>query len=324
MIELSHVEVVFTGRAVHHAIDDLSLSIDGSSVTVLLGPNGAGKTTLLRVLGRTLLPTSGSYRLDGRDVLADRTTLRHIVFAQEGDKSLYMRYTGRENIELYLARHGVRARRREIDRIAAGFGLDGWLDREAQLYSKGMRQKLCLIGPLLIPARVVLLDEPTVGLDAESVSVLASTLRTLRDEGRALVVATHEIEFAQSVFTNVVVMAGGRVLADLDDRAFRSVVVGRRLVVTVRDAAIPALEGWTSSRGERGEIVLSRDGAETADLEAALRRLLQAGIVPVAVSTGEPSFDIVYRRILGNAQSHRDFDQVPFGSLPASPLSAVL
>jgi ABC-2 type transport system ATP-binding protein len=324
VIELSHINVVFTGRSAHRALDDVSLSIAGSSVTVLLGPNGAGKTTLLRVLGRTLLPTTGTYHLAGKDVPTDRKSLRHIVFAQEGDKSLYLRYTGRENVELYLARHGVRPERLAIDRIATTFGLEGWLDKETQLYSKGMRQKLCLIGPLLIPARVVLLDEPTVGLDADSLAALAQTLRALRDEGRALIVATHEIEFARTVFTDVVVMAGGRVLANLDDQAFRSVVVGRRFVITVRDAAIPALPGWVSTRGELGEIVLSRDGAEPADLDAALRRLLQAGVVPTSVSTGEPSFDVVYRRILSNAQSHHGLDQVPVRSVPASPVGAAL
>ncbi len=324
VIELSNISVDFRGRARHRALDDVSLSIGGSSVTVLLGPNGAGKTTLLRVLGRTLFPTAGRYRLDGRDVVADRSTLRHIVFAQEGDKSLYLRYTGRENVELYLARHGVRVPRQAIDRLCVQFGLGGWLDKETQLYSKGMRQKLCLMGPLLIPARVVLLDEPTVGLDTDSMAVLAHALRALRDEGKTLIVATHEIEFARSMFTNVVVMADGRVLAHLDEHVFLSVAVGQRFVVTVRDAAVPALEGWISTRGVDGEIVLSRDGAQLADLEAALRRLLRTGIVPVAVSTGEPSFDIVYRRILSNAQSHRDLHQVPFRGVPTGTIGAAL
>ncbi len=322
MIELRHIDVVFGGRAAHRALVDVSLSIAGSSVTVLLGPNGAGKTTLLRILGRTLLPTAGEYRLKGRDVATDRRALRDIAFAQEGDKSLHQRYTGRENVELYLARNGIRPQRKAIDRIAAQFGLDGWLDKETQLYSKGMRQKLCLIGPLLIPARVVLLDEPTVGLDSDSLSVLVEALRMLREDGRAVIVATHEIDFARSVFTNVVVLAAGTVLADLDDRAFRAVMRGRRYVIVVHDAAIPALAGWNSSRGAAGEIVLSRDGAAPADLDQALMRLLRAGVVPVSVSTGEPSFDVIYQRILSDAQSDRGLDQVPFRHVPANAVHA--
>lgn len=324
MIQLDHIDVTFSGRTAHHALDNVSLTLGAGSVTVLLGPNGAGKTTLLRVLGRTLLPNRGSYRLNGKSVLADRTTLGDIVFGHEGDRALMMRCTGRENLELYLARNDVRAGRAAIERAAERFGLERWLDKETHLYSKGMRQKLCLLGPLLVPARVVLLDEPTVGLDAESLATLGETLRLLRAEGRAVIVATHEIDFANSIFTNVVVLAEGKVLAHLDDREFRSVVVGRRFVVTVRDAAIPAIAGWGSSCGESGEIVLSRDGATKADLENALFCLLHAGVVPSSVSTGEPSFDVVYQRILANAQPHRDIDQVPVRDLSARPVSAAL
>lgn len=324
MIELDRINMVFTGRAAHRALDDVTLSIAGSSVSVLLGPNGAGKTTLLRVLGRTLLPTSGRYRLCGKDVLADRTALRDIAFAQEGDKSLQMRFTGRENVELYLARHDFRPHHAALNRAAARFDLDGWLDREVRFYSKGMRQKLCLLGPLLLPSRVVLLDEPTVGLDAESLTVLTETLRMLRDDGRSVVVATHEIDFASSVFTNVIVIADGRVVADLDDRAFRAVAGGRRFLVSVQDAAIPALAGWTSARGESGEIVLARDGAHPADLADALAQLLRAGIVPTSVATNEPSFDIVYRRILEDAQLDLDFHKVPLRRVSPRTVGAAL
>jgi ABC-type multidrug transport system ATPase subunit len=324
VIELSNIDVVFTGRATHRALDGVSLSISGSSVTVMLGPNGAGKTTLLRVLARTILPGRGTYRLRGKDVIADRSALRDVAFAHEGDRALMMRCTGRENLELYLARNDVRSKRTSIDRAAERFGLGSWLDKETHLYSKGMRQKLCLMGPLLLPAAVVLLDEPTVGLDAESLGVLADSLRLLRDEGRAVIVATHEIDFASSIFTNVVVLAGGRVLADLDDRRFRSVVGGRRFVVTVRDAVIPALAGWTSERGESGENALSRDGGTPADLHDALARLLAAGIVPSSVSTGEPSFDVVYQRILANAQLDRGLDQVPLRDISPSPVGIAL
>jgi ABC-2 type transport system ATP-binding protein len=324
MIELSHIDVTFTGHSAHHALDDVSITIGATSVTVLLGPNGAGKTTLLRVLGRTLLPNRGTYRLNGKNTLTDRSVLRDIAFGHEGDRALMMRCSGRENLELYLARNDARTSRAEIERAAERFGLERWLDQETHLYSKGMRQKLCLLGPLLVPARVVLLDEPTVGLDVESLAALAETLRLLKDEGRAIVVATHEIDFASSVFTNVVVLAAGRVLADLDDRAFRTAAVGRRYVITVRDAAISALAGWASIRGENGEIVLSRDGATKADLEDALTRLLRAGIVPSSVSTGEPSFDVIYQRILSDAQPHRGLDQVPVRNLSARSVSAVL
>lgn len=324
MIELDHVDVTFPGRTNHHALTDVNLSIAGASVTVLLGPNGAGKTTLLRVLGRTLLTTSGTYRLNGKNVATDRSALRDVVFAQEGDKSLALRCTGRENVELYLARHGVRASRAAVERIATQFGLEGWLEKETHSYSKGMRQKLCLIGPFLIPAPVVLLDEPTVGLDADSTAILAQTLDVLRGQGRAVIVATHEIDFASTVFTNVVVLAGGRVLADLDDRAFRAVAGGRRFVITVRDAAIPALAGWSSARGESGEIVLSRDGATSSDLDDALTRLLQAGTIPTSVSTGEPSFDVVYQRILSDAQPDRGRNQMPLWNLPQSAVRAAL
>lgn len=324
MIELSNVGVIFTGRSKHPALDRINLSVEPSSVTVLLGPNGAGKTTLLRVLGRTLLPSSGTYRLWGKNAVTDRSVLNDIAFAQEGDRSLQLRYTGRDNIELYLAQHGVRARRSSIDDIASRFELQDWLDKEARLYSKGMRQKLCLIGPLLIPARVILLDEPTVGLDAESLDTLVQTLRTLRDEGRAVIIATHEIEFARSVFTNVVVLSQGRVLADLDDRSFRAVAGGHRFIITVRDVAIPALAGWSSSRGERGEIVLSRDGATPADLQEALTALLHAGVLPTSVSSNEPSFDIVYRRILTNAQFDRDLDEVQVQSVSERPIRTAL
>ncbi len=272
------------------------------------------------------MPARGSYRLRGKDVATDRSALRDIAFGHEGDRALLMRCSGRENVELYLARNDVRHKRATIDRAAEQFGLAHWLDKETHLYSKGMRQKLCLLGPLLVPARVVLLDEPTVGLDAESLGILADMLRVLREPkaGPSSSRPTRSTSPAQSSPTSSCWPAG-RVLADLDDRAFRAVIGGRRFVVTVRDAAIPALAGWASAaRRVRRDRSLARRSRAGADLDDALLHLLHAGIIPTSVSTGEPSFDVVYQRILSDAQPDRDLDQVPFRSLSPRAVAAVL
>ncbi len=263
VIELSHIDVVFGGRATHRALDDVSL-VDrrGPPSPCCSGPNGAGKTTLLRVLGRTLLPSRGTYRLDGKDVARRPQRLaRHRIRARRRQVADDAVQRPREHRALPSSKRHARRAASRSKRLRSASAWSAGSTRRHTFTPRGCVRS-CACWALCCSRRASSCSTSPRSASMPRAWTSGETLRLLRDEGRAVIVATHEIDFASSVFTNVVVLAAGKVLADLDDRAFRAVVTRPALRRHRARCRIPALAGWTSTRGEAGEIVLSRDGAD--------------------------------------------------------------
>ena len=172
------------GQPERRALDGVSLAVDTGEVRGLLGPNGAGKTTLVRLLSTVLLPSAGRASILGHDVVRETAQVRRqigIVFG--GDNGLYKNLSARDNLLFWAALYDVPARetRGRVDALLARVGLQTRTDQLVRTYSRGMKQRLHLARGLVANARVLFLDEPTIGMDP----MAARDFRALRRSSRA-------------------------------------------------------------------------------------------------------------------------------------------
>jgi ABC-2 type transport system ATP-binding protein len=206
------------------AVDAMNLDVAPGELFGFLGPNGAGKTTTIRLLTGLLRPTSGSAELCGHDVVAAPLRARAVAGYVPDQPALYEKLTGREMLALAADLYGVprTVQTARIGPLLAALALEGHADQLIQSYSRGMRQKLALGAALLHDPRVLLLDEPTVGLDPASARQLKDVIRGLCAEGRTVFLSTHVLEVAELLCDRVGVVHRGRLVAVETPAALRT------------------------------------------------------------------------------------------------------
>ena len=198
------------------AVDGIDLTVQSGEIFGLLGPNGAGKTTTMKMLATLLLPTSGSIRVLGIDPLARPREVRARLGAMlSGERSLYWKLTARENLEYFAALYHVAPAetRPRIDRALVAVKLADRADDYVERYSTGMRQRLALARALLPDPPLVILDEPTVGLDPQASRDLRDRVRELRAQGRTVLLTTHYMEEADQLCDRVAIIDHGKIVA---------------------------------------------------------------------------------------------------------------
>jgi len=198
------------------AVDGIDLTVQSGEIFGLLGPNGAGKTTTMKMLATLLIPTSGSIRVLGIDPLARPREVRARLGAMlSGERSLYWKLTARENLEYFAALYHVPPgeTRPRIDRALVAVKLADRADDYVERYSTGMRQRLALARALLPDPPLVILDEPTVGLDPQASRDLRDRVRELRAQGRTVLLTTHYMEEADQLCDRVAIIDHGKIVA---------------------------------------------------------------------------------------------------------------
>lgn len=199
------------------AVRHVSFDAHESEIVCLVAPNGAGKTSILKAIAGLVRPTSGSVTIDGQDTTTSPALTRPLMsILLEGDRNLYWRLTARQNLEFFAGLAGVSAPR-DRTRIAAALsavGLSEKADSPARTLSRGQKQRLSIAVVLVRDSSVVLLDEPTLGLDVASSADFRSLLVGLaREKGRTLVVSSHDMELAERVADRVIVLSEGQVVS---------------------------------------------------------------------------------------------------------------
>src|SRR5262245_65065612 len=182
------------------AVQDLSLSVAAGEIVSLLGPNGAGKTTTLRMLAGLLAPSHGSISIDGRPVSIERTTeLRRSVGILTEAPGLWEGLSVRLNLLTYARLYGLRDPETSVDEALALVDLSDRADESAGTLSKGLKQRCGLARALVHRPSIVLLDEPTAGLDPAAARQVRDLLSRLRREGKAVLVSTHNLAEAEEL-----------------------------------------------------------------------------------------------------------------------------
>ncbi|NOY87582.1 MAG: ABC transporter ATP-binding protein [Deltaproteobacteria bacterium] len=192
------------------ALNGVGLAMDEGASLVLLGPNGAGKSTLLGVLAGRINPTSGTVRLLGNEIKHSREA-RALTGYLSHDSMLYGGLSAQENLVLYCRLYGVNGIAARVEEMLRLIGL--WDRRNDMVdgFSRGMEQRLAIARSLLHNPRLLILDEPFSGLDYRSSKKLTDILATLRDEKRATLLSTHDLEAAGSLGNEVAVIHKGRI-----------------------------------------------------------------------------------------------------------------
>ncbi|MFJ8679045.1 ABC transporter ATP-binding protein [Streptomyces anulatus] len=260
------------------AVDGLDLTVPGGSVFGFLGPNGSGKTTTIRMLMGLIDPTSGTAEVLGRPMPgAARTVLPEVGALIEGP-ALYGFLNGRDNLLRYDRADPTadpRTRRARVDEALARVGLAAASGKKAKAYSLGMKQRLGLAAALLRPRRLLVLDEPTNGLDPQGMREIRSLVRELAAEGTTVFLSSHLLDEIEQVCTHAAVMARGRLIVQGPVADLAAGTRGR-LAVTTPDpgdaARILREHGLTglSADGDRLTADAPPAAVDLADLNAAL------------------------------------------------------
>ncbi len=295
------------------ALDGVDLDIPAGRVLGLLGPNGAGKTTTVRILTTLLRPDSGSAHVAGYDVLAQPDEVRQRIGLSGQYAAVDENLTGFENLYMVGRLYGRRksAARSRARELLARFALEEAADRPAKGYSGGMRRRLDLAGALVAEPTVVVLDEPTTGLDPGGRLDTWGVIKELVADGTTVLLTTQYLEEADQLADSIVVIDHGKVIARGTADELKAQIGGERLELVVASPAdLPATLGVLREVGtgepsgddhtRRAEILV--DTGPKALIEA-LRRLDAQGISVQDVALHRPTLDDVFLSLTGHGAS---------------------
>ncbi|HEX8619734.1 MAG TPA: ABC transporter ATP-binding protein [Thermoanaerobaculia bacterium] len=197
------------------AVDRLTLRADAGQIFGFLGPNGAGKTTTIRIVSGLSLPTSGSVRVAGVDVIAEPVRAKAIMGFIPDRPYLYEKLTGRELLHFVadLYRKPWREYEPRAVELLRYFGLGDWIDARIENLSHGMKQKLVIVSALVHDPSVLVIDEPMVGLDALAQRQVKLLFRQLAGEGKTVMLTTHTLSVAEAVCDRIAIINHGKIVA---------------------------------------------------------------------------------------------------------------
>ncbi|MBU5591822.1 ABC transporter ATP-binding protein [Clostridium sp. MSJ-4] len=198
------------------AVDDISFDIYKGEVFGFLGPNGAGKTTTIKMITGLLRPTSGYVKVMEKDVDKNQMeALKNLGTVLAGDRSVYWKLTGRENLEYFASLYGCNSKeaKERTSKVLKKLELEEKADILVEKFSTGMKQKVALGKALISEAPVLLLDEPTLGLDPQSALNLREIILNLKNEGKTVLLTTHYMEEADFLCDRIAIIDGGKIIA---------------------------------------------------------------------------------------------------------------
>jgi ABC-2 type transport system ATP-binding protein len=296
------------------AVKDVSFAIEPGEIFGLLGPNGAGKTTIIRCLCTLMTPDAGQLELNGISVLENPRAARQMLGYIAQEVSLDKVLTGRELLALqaaiyHLPKSGIPAR---IQQMLDFLEIADIADKKTGTYSGGQQKRLDLAAGLLHQPAVLVLDEPTVGLDIESRSAVWKFLRQLRDAGTTILLTSHYLEEVDALANRVAIIDAGKVISAGTPAALKAEVGGDRITLRIREfatgseaaiardllAALPVVQEViiNSAQGNSLNLVVKSNADALSAVQAALK---QAEIPTFGISQSQPSLDDVYLAATG-------------------------
>ena len=289
------------------AVNGVTLSVPPGQVIGLLGPNGAGKTTTIKMIASLVLPTAGTIRLNGYDVGRQRPdAMRQIGAVLEGSRNVYWPLTAWQNLMYFGRLKGLRAAeiRPRAESLLTDLGLWERRNETVGSYSRGMQQKVAIAAALITDPPVLLLDEPTIGLDVEAARTVKDWIAHLAaDEGKTIVLTTHQLPIVQELAGRIAVIRDGKIIADLPTRELLSRFAEDRFEVRVAGllngfaGALPA--GARAEADAETTRVTLRD-ADQGRLHHFLDDLRATGMPLLSVTQAQPDLEEIFLRLIGS------------------------
>lgn len=292
------------------AVNDISFDVADGELFGLLGPNGAGKTTSVKMLTTLLIPTAGTARILGYDIIKDAEALRpRIGFIFGGERGLYWRLNATDNLRYFASLYYIdpAVARKRVPYLLEMVGLKDRADEKVEGYSRGMRQRLHIARALLHDPEILFLDEPTMGLDPVGARELRQTVRNLQDEKKTILLTTHYMFEADALCQRIAVINQGKIVA-LD--------TPQKIKETVKDLSVVEIEVF-GIPPQVVEKVKALQVVESASVENRDQRQLlivhtsrSAEAIPVLiaelnglklgrVTSREPTLEDAYVRLVG-------------------------
>ena len=285
------------GEPAKEALKGIDLSIPAGSIFGLLGPNGAGKSTMINILAGLVLKTSGKVRIWGFDQDVNPRQSRAAIGVMPQELNLDPFFTPRAALEVQAGLYGVPKRQRRTDEILEMVGLSDKADSYARSLSGGMRRRLLLAKALVHDPRILVLDEPTAGVDIELRQMLWQNVRKLnRERGTTIILTTHYLEEAEQMCDEIAIVNHGEMVVRDRTRALLDRTDARTLVIRPEGTApadLPLPEGVTLERRADGRLALTYGHTRTStdDILTALRT---AGVRVADVTSEEPHLEEVF------------------------------
>jgi ABC-2 type transport system ATP-binding protein len=285
------------------ALDGVDLEIREGEIFGLLGPNGAGKTTFLHVATTYLKPTAGTVRVAGFDVRTHAAEIRKILGVVPQEISLYDSLSGEENLEFFGGLYGLKGRVRK-ERVRAVLDLLGLAERgrdSLSKYSGGMKRRINIGAGILHEPKIILMDEPTVGVDPQSRHHIFTVIEGLRSNGATILYTTHYMEEAERLCDRIAIIDHGRVVACGTRRELVKLIGEESVLeIGVKGEVHPgAVEAVFPGADVREGRVFIRTADPAGALPGHVRRLTDAGLELASIQVLEPDLETVFLHLTG-------------------------
>ncbi|KGG12945.1 MULTISPECIES: daunorubicin resistance protein DrrA family ABC transporter ATP-binding protein [Prochlorococcus] len=295
------------------ALQNLNLEISEGSLFGLLGPNGSGKTTTLKILSTLLAPDSGRVLIDGIDVLANSKDVRQKIGYVAQEVAIDKILSGRELLQLHGDLYHLPRSNRDsrIEDLIQQLEMNEWIDRRSGSYSGGMKRRLDLAAGLMHQPKLLILDEPTVGLDIESRSTIWSLLRELSTNGTTVLLSSHYLEEVDALADQMAIIDSGELIAKGSPKELKEKLGGQRVTLKVREfsdlAEAEKIRSLVVQIAGVSQVVINRAQGFSLNfvvddqqvLQALRSKLIEAGAELFALSESRPSLDDVYLQATG-------------------------
>lgn len=297
------------------AVHGLSLHVGEGELLALLGPNGAGKTTTVRMLSSILKPTTGQAWIAGYDVVKQPAEVRRSIGLLTEQPGLYLRMSGMEYLEFYGRLYGLKDTyiRERGGELLKRFNMADAAHRRLGQYSKGMRQKVCLIRTMLHDPAVLLLDEPTSAMDPHSAKLVRDAIREMRADKRSFILCTHNLAEAEFLADRIAIVKQGAIVAEGTAQSLKSQLLGEPQIEIRVDqqlnGEVKELADMVTLEWVGGNRLRYRTAQPERDNPMLVRRLGELGLGIISVQEVTQSLEDVYLRVVADEGETR-FNEV--------------
>ena len=301
------------------AVDGISFAVERGTIFSLLGPNGAGKTTTIKVLATLLIPTSGRACVNGFDVVKDEHEVRKNLSAVlPGERTLFWKLTVKENLYYFGSLYGLTRLyvKGKIEELLQFFGIEDKRDILVEKLSTGERQKVVLSRALLPDPEVILLDEPTLGLDPVAAIALRKLIKRIADRGKTILLTTHYMYEADELSDTVAIINKGKITCLDTPHRLKQSLAAKRIIRMQVDAWNNSLDKYFEDRFEVQSIdtnqkddeiqVRIKCGSNGFSLKDISDILARQGVTANNVSFDEPSLEDVFIAMTGSTISEEE------------------